>query len=453
MVVVKRKGHALIMKTRERYLLILLPVAALLLLGAHSLRTGDAGLVAALAGLVGLMATRRGWVRHAVAAALVWGVLIWVETSLGLIGFRQAAGLPWMRLLSIMTGVVAFTLLSLWLVAGRAGSRWFDRGDRTGARAAAFLLTVIGLALIRSRVPFPILLADRYFPGWGWLEIMALGVYAQWIVGLMLAPKGHSRNRPRIWAAFSAVFFGQLILGLAGMESMLMTGTLHLPVPALIAAGPVFRGEGFFMPILFGVTVLLVGPAWCSHLCYIGAWDDIMSRRGPRPAPSVALRRLSVAGRGATLVLAVGAALLLRALGVPGATAVLFAAVFGLAGVGIMALVSRRLGLMAHCTAYCPMGLVANLLGKLSPWRVRIGQECTGCGACFTRCRYGALDADRVAQGSPALSCTLCGDCVSACAHGQIGYRFPGLTGGAARTVFIVLVVSLHAVFLGVARI
>lgn len=453
MVVVKKKGHALIMKTRQRHLLMLLPVAALLLLGAHSLRMGDAGLVAALAGLVGLMVTRHGFVRHVATAALAWGVLVWVETSLGLIGFRQAAGMPWLRLLSIMTGVVAFTLFALWLVAGRAGGRWFDRGDHAGPRAAVFLLTVIGLALIRSRVPFPILLADRYFPGWGWLEIMALGVYAQWIVGLMLAPKGHRRNRPRIWAAFSAVFFGQLVLGLAGMESMLMTGTLHLPVPALIAAGPVFRGEGFFMPILFGVTVLLVGPAWCSHLCYIGAWDDIMSRRGPGPAPSALLRRLSVAGRGATLVLAVGAALLLRAMGVPGTTAVLFAAAFGLVGVGIMALVSRRLGLMAHCTAYCPMGLVANVLGKVSPWRVRIGQECTGCGACFTRCRYGALDADRVAQGSPALSCTLCGDCVSACAHGQIGYRFPGLTGEAARTVFIVLVVSLHAMFLGVARI
>jgi polyferredoxin len=207
------------------------------------------------------------------------------------------------------------------------------------------------------------------------------------------------------------------------------------------------------MLILFGVTVLLVGPAWCSHLCYIGAWDDAMSRRGARPAPSAMLRRLSVLGRGAALVLAIGTALILRVNGVPGSTAILFAAAFGLAGVGVMALVSRRLGVMAHCTAYCPMGLAANVLGKISPWRVRIGSECTGCGACFTRCRYGALDAGRLALGAPAISCTACGDCVSACAHGQIGYHFPGLSPRTARTVFIVLVVSLHAVFLGVARI
>ncbi|WP_285904988.1 4Fe-4S binding protein [Pseudodesulfovibrio pelocollis] len=441
------------MMTRERHLLMILPVVALLLLGAHSLRAGDSGMVAALVALAGLMFLRRGWVRIVLMVVLAWGALVWVETAMNLVGFRQAVGAPWMRLMAIMTGVVVFDLLALLVVAAGPGRRFFSRGDHASPRAAVFLLTVVALAVIRAKVPFPILLADRYFPGWGWMEMAALGVYAQWIAGLMLAPGGHGFVRPRIWALFSAVFFGQLALGLAGVEGMLMTGSLHLPVPALIAGGPVFRGEGLFMPILFGVTVLLVGPAWCSHLCYIGAWDDAMSRRGPRPAPSAAVRRLSVIGRGATLALVVGAALVLRAMGVPGSTAVLLAAAFGLIGVGVMAFASRRMGLMVHCTTYCPMGLVANVLGRLSPWRMRIGRDCTGCGACFTCCRYSALDADRVAAGAPALSCTLCGDCVSACAHGQIGYRFPGLSSGAARTAFIVLVVSLHAVFLGVARI
>jgi hypothetical protein len=41
------------------------------------------------------------------------------------------------------------------------------------------------------------------------------------------------------WTFFSVVFFAQLVLGLAGMPSMLMTGELHAPVPALILAGPV----------------------------------------------------------------------------------------------------------------------------------------------------------------------------------------------------------------------
>ncbi|HDJ22855.1 MAG TPA: 4Fe-4S binding protein [Candidatus Aminicenantes bacterium] len=65
----------------------------------------------------------------------------------------------------------------------------------------------------------------------------------------------------------------------------LMTGKLHLPVPALILAGPIYRGTLSFMLILFLVTIVLVGPAWCSHLCYVGAWDDIACRRKRRLVP------------------------------------------------------------------------------------------------------------------------------------------------------------------------
>lgn len=433
---------------------LILPLAALLLLGAHALRQGDFGLTAFFAALAGLLFTRQGWVRLAAAVALLWGGLAWAQITVDLVAFRQSFGLPWMRLSLIMGGVILLDGLAMAVLLGHRLDLFFGR-DREWAwpRAAIFILTVFTLALVRFKAPFPVLLADRYLPGWGWLEIFVLGFYAQWIGSLMAAPTGHRRVRPRIWGLFSAVFFLQLGLGLSGMDRMLMTGTLHLPVPALIAAGPVFRGTGFFMLILFGATLVLVGPAWCSHLCYIGAWDDAMSRLGPRPAPSATLRRLSVLGRGATLALAVGVALVLRVLGVPGATAVLFGAGFGLVGVGVMVLISRRRGVMVHCTAYCPMGLVANLLGRLSPWRIRIGADCTRCGACFTRCRYNALDDRRVELGRPALSCTLCGDCVSACAHRQIGYAFPGLSNRTARALFIVLAVSLHAVFLGVARI
>lgn len=130
----------------------------------------------------------------------------------------------------------------------------------------------------------------------------------------------------------------------------------------------------------------------------------------------------------------------------------LIRSLFGLVGVGIMAFVSRKAGMMTHCITFCPMGLIANIMGKISPWRIRINSDCTKCGACYTRCRYNALDESRMELGRPALSCTLCGDCVSACVHKYIGYSFPGLSGENARTLFIVLVVTLHAIFLGVAR-
>ncbi|MBW2263440.1 MAG: 4Fe-4S binding protein, partial [Deltaproteobacteria bacterium] len=193
----------------------------------------------------------------------------------------------------------------------------------------------------------------------------------------MMDPARSPRVRVWIWRLFSLVFFGQLGLGLLGFETFLMTGEVHLPVPALILAGPAFRGGGLFMIVLFGVTVVLVGPAWCSHLCYIGAWDDAASRLRRKPGRMPAWRRgMHVALLAAVLLAALG----MRLAGVPGAAAAAAAGVFGLAGVGIMILWSRRMGVMVHCTAWCPVGVAATWLGRISPFRVAIDEGCTRCG-------------------------------------------------------------------------
>jgi polyferredoxin len=146
------------------------------------------------------------------------------------------------------------------------------------------------------------------------------------------------------------------------------------------------------------------------------------------------------------------AALLLRLLGVSTGAAAALGGAFGIAGVGIMATASRRLGLMAHCTAFCPIGALINLLGKVAPFRLRIHADCSRCGACTRACRYGALEGPDIERGRPGFTCTLCGDCLASCRQRSIAYRFPGLPAEAARRLFLVLVVSLHAVFLGVAR-
>jgi ferredoxin len=107
---------------------------------------------------------------------------------------------------------------------------------------------------------------------------------------------------------------------------------------------------------------------------------------------------------------------------------------------------------MAHCTAFCPIGALSNLLGKVAPWRIRIDSGCTRCGRCTRTCRYGALAPADVERGRPGFTCTLCGDCLGSCRERSIGYRFPGLSAETARRLFVVTAVSLHAVFLGVAR-
>jgi ferredoxin len=437
-----------------------LPAAlSFLLLAAHGLRAGETGLCAGCLLMAGLVFTRRAFVRLAAVFALCCAALFWAHTALELSAMRRAFGEPWLRLTLILCGVAAGNLAAAWLLTRPAAVRRAFRGADTGPlQASVFLLTAGLLFLVRAKTPLPVLLADRFLPGSGPLEILALALYAALVAGAMADPDRARRLRPRIWGLFSLVFFAQLALGLAGLPDFLMTGRLHLPVPALIVGGPLYRGEGFFMPILYLSTLLLAGPAWCSHLCYIGAWDDAASRLcGASPGP---LPRRAWAFRLLTLGLTVALALGLRFLGVPGPAAALAAAAFGLLGVFVMLAASRRRGMMVHCTAYCPIGLIGALLGRISPWRLRMDSGCdrfSRCGRCTAVCRYGALGERDVTLGRPGLSCTLCGDCVGVCPRKNpathMGYRLPRLSPHTSRRVFLAVVISLHAVFLGVARI
>lgn len=430
---------------------LILPLLSLLLLAAHFLRFGNMGLALFLAGLATVAAARRGWIRPALVGILVLGLGVWAEAGADFLRLRWAAGQPWVRLSLIMAAVAGLDAGAILWLSGPGGRRFFDRQPQAAFSAGfIFLLTTVVLGLVREKLRFPILLLDRFLPGTGWVEILLLGIYGAWIGEKMLGGKRTAVIRSRIWSLFSLVFFLQLLLGLGGVNQMLMTGELHLPVPAVILAGPIYRGGGFFMLILFAVTLLLVGPAWCSHLCYIGAWDDALSRRQRKDVrqPPAWTRP----ARWAILAAVIPAAVLLRVLGASAGLAAALGGGFGVLGVVIMIWASRKLGIMAHCIAYCPLGLVANLLGKISPWRIGIQADCTRCGACSRVCRYGALDDSDFERGRPGLTCTLCGDCLSGCRQASIAYRFPGLSAETARRAFLVLAIGLHVVFLGVAR-
>jgi len=265
----------------------------------------------------------------------------------------------------------------------------------------------------------------------------------------MLNTANTPKIRGRIWLFFSIVFFAQFFLGIAGFEKFMMTGELHLPIPALIIAGPLFRGHRFFMLILFSGTVILAGSAWCSHLCYIGSWDNLASRSLKRPQSLPAWWRYLRYG---IFILIILSALLFRFLRISSMAVAGLTMLYGLAGLGIMIFISRRNGVMTHCTIYCPMGLAADILGRLPPFRIRLNSTCDDCGMCQYSCRYHALEQEDIQRRKPGLSCTLCGDCLSSCPKHALQYKFLGLSPHTARMVFITLIVSFHAVFLGVAR-
>lgn len=432
-------------------LLRLLIVLCSLTTAAHFLRFGTPWEAApALVPAVGAFFPRLA-PRPLLALAALGGALLWAVHGIELASWRMNSGLPWMRLALILGAVCLAHLGAVLLMLGGPGKKLFGPLTQAELAKTATALFVGGVLLLAvDKTPFPLLLGERFFPGSAYFWICLFALYGATVCGWLLSDS-RGQARGRIWTLFSAVFFAQLLIGLAGWGIFLMTGKLHLPVPALILAGPIYRGEGLFMPILLGVSLLLVGPAWCSYLCYIGAWDDRLARLAPgRPAPLPAWApRLRAGLLAATLL----APLALRLLGAPWTWALGLAALFGIAGVLVMVLVSRKSGTMVHCTAYCPIGLVNNLVGKILPWRVRIGSGCTRCGLCSKACRYNALTATDLEKGRPGLTCSLCGDCLPRCPHGHLGYSFPGLGRERSRQVFVVLVAGLHTIFLAVARI
>ena len=307
------------------------------------------------------------------------------------------------------------------------------------------LLILIPVLIVKP----DILLAERFFPGSGWIEIGLLAIYAGWLSQVMINAKNISNIRTKYWFFFSVIFFTQFVLGLFVNDNFLMTGELHLPIPALIVAAPVYRGEGFFMPILLISTLALVGPAWCSSFCYIGSWDNLASlKRRPKEVN----RKQTIIIRYLMIVLVVVAALILRYSGASISIVIFFALAFGLFGVFIMLYFSRKFGYMVHCTTYCPVGGVVTLLGKLYPVRVKINKStCASCNICTAHCKYDALADEDIKAGKAGWNCTLCGDCLTSCHANSITFSFFGMKKNIWE-IYMAIIVGTHAAFLALAR-
>ncbi len=420
-------------------------------MAAHFSRANQNGLAIVCLLLPLLLLIKRRWVAKIFQVLLFIGAIEWIQTTLRIVHIRQMQGDAWTRLVIILGSVALFTALSaLVFESQKMKQRFIDTGKAENISAITFLATALLLSIVQIKAGSPIILLERFFPTLGWIEIFALALYARWIVEKMLDPFQSAQWRSRIWLFFSIVFFSQLIFGLIGFEKFLMTGKLHIPVPAMIVAGPLFRGERFFMPILFVSTILLVGPAWCSHLCYIGAWDNLASKHREVSRDFFKGRRSMQIGM---LVFIIIFTLILKWLSVSTSIATVLGIIFGLIGIGFMVFWSRKKGVMTHCITYCPIGVLATWLGKLNPFRIRIKDGCTKCRACTSVCRYDALQLEDIIRQKPASSCTLCGDCIGSCKGKFLEYRFLKMNPDKARNVFLLMIVVLHAVFLGVARI
>ena len=191
-----------------RKLLLTFATLSLLLLAAHFLRYGEWGLCFAIVSLIALTFYRLAWVRWIVIAVLAIGVMVWADTGMNLINMRMAFGQPWDRLGLIIGSVIVLTAVAGSMLLTENGKNHFNRDTELAVPLAIiFMFSTLTLALARQMASLPILLTDRFFPGWGWLQILLLGIYATWVGKKMLGTAKTSRIRSKIWGFFSLVFF------------------------------------------------------------------------------------------------------------------------------------------------------------------------------------------------------------------------------------------------------
>ncbi len=113
------------MSTLRRYVLLLLPAFALLLLGAHFFRASLVPLTMVCLGLIALLFVRDRWAWFTLQIALVLGAFEWLRTAWVFASMRAELGQPYARLLVILGAVALVTALAAWALRTSTGRDHF----------------------------------------------------------------------------------------------------------------------------------------------------------------------------------------------------------------------------------------------------------------------------------------------------------------------------------------
>jgi ferredoxin-type protein NapH len=222
-------------------------------------------------------------------------------------------------------------------------------------------------------------------------------------------------------------------------------------IPYLLRGSVIFpaRVTGHFasmysMLLIWLSASLLLGRGWCSWVCFYGGWDDAMSRASKKARvkldPLSARLRLFPFAMLALVVLGSLASLAplycdwlcpfkaVTEFGqITGIVSFIATIVFILTFFGFTILMPILTRKRFQCAVFCPFGAFQSLVGRISPYRVKIDEKaCVSCGKCAAVCPTLSIDPASLPSSKKAMrsTCTSCGECVQACPEGAISYRF-----------------------------
>ncbi len=217
-------------------------------------------------------------------------------------------------------------------------------------------------------------------------------------------------------------------------------------IPIMGLAHGVVSGSLLVFGVLF-LTSIFFGRSFCSHLCPMGAWQDVLAQVRGNPVR----RRWPIYLRWSLWALWIGTmawtlvAYRLRTPGEPLEVAPLFATANGVSVydthgvivlVAVVALFSAAallLGRRGACKSICwmaPFMVLGSELGRRFglPRRrlVSAPGSCFSCQACARHCPM-SLNPEAVAHGhvQQARECILCGECLPACPGSQLRIEGP----------------------------
>ncbi|MFP4365339.1 MAG: 4Fe-4S binding protein [Spirochaetia bacterium] len=200
------------------------------------------------------------------------------------------------------------------------------------------------------------------------------------------------------------------------------------------------------MLIIWAIAAITLGRGWCSWVCFYGGWEDGVSRLSKKTRFKLNIDDDRIRYFGFAMLLFI-VLLSLRTLTsvycqwfcpfklvteyaeITGLMSYLSTILFIVAFFGLVIVLPFLTRKRFQCTTFCPFGAFQSIVGRVSPFRVRIDHDkCVSCMKCVQVCPTLSVKKSTITEkkGSPILTCTMCGECINACPKGAISYGYFG---------------------------